>query len=119
MPLLPMPATSWHWGLPCVPARAWRKTASRVEATAQSWLDTASATSPLHKMVHTVHRRRNMPPLRCCRYTVLGRTFVAVSDPAALPAALGLGKSPLAVDGGLSPEAHAGLAAAFGPEGAK
>ena len=50
---------------------------------------------------------------------MLGRTFVAVSDPAALPAALGFGKSPLAVDGGLSPEAHAGLAAAFGPEGAK
>lgn len=53
-----------------------------------------------------------------------GRTVVVVSDPSVLPAVLGgdgLGKSPLASlgEGALSKDAHAGLAPAFGPEGAK
>ena len=56
------------------------------------------------------------------RYTVLGRTFVVVSDPKVLPAVLDSGafeKSPLGSDSGLSKEAHAGLTPAFGTEGAK
>jgi hypothetical protein len=58
------------------------------------------------------------------RYSVLGRQVVVVSDPATLPAVLGsdaFAKSPLAAlgEGTLSKEAHAGLASAFGPEGAK
>lgn len=56
------------------------------------------------------------------RYTVLGRTFVVVSNPAVLPGVLesdAFVKSPLAGAGGLSKEAHAGLASAFGTEGAK
>ena len=58
----------------------------------------------------------------CSRYTVLGRTFVVVSDPKVLPAVLDSSnfvKSPLGGDGGLSEEAHTGLAPAFGAEGAK
>lgn len=60
----------------------------------------------------------------CHRYSVFGKNFVVVTDPAALPTVLGSDsfvKSPLAVagEGALSKEAHAGLAPAFGPEGAK
>ncbi len=50
--------------------------------------------------------------------------MVVVSDPALLPAVLGgdnFARSPLVAlgEGALSKEAHAGLAPAFNPEGAK
>ncbi|BDA46965.1 Cytochrome P450 3A28 [Coccomyxa sp. Obi] len=58
------------------------------------------------------------------KYSLSGKRFVVVTDPAALPTVLGsenFSKSPLATagEGALSKEAHAGLASAFGPEGAK
>jgi hypothetical protein len=98
-------------------------------ASLSPWQTCMHAPVPMHAARSIAHQLANPATHRTVslenclfRYTVLGRTFVVVSNPAVLPGVLesdAFEKSPLAGASGLSKEAHAGLASAFGTEGAK